>query len=370
MNGAFSATIPNLQVVWDSTSFRALMFCARSYQLGILQGWRGSAVDLEFGIYFATGTEIYAKERLNGRSKEDAITAALKRVLEDSWLDADDEYPDGKPWGGTYANEWRCTGTEPYRNARGNRAKCPYSHKGRWFPGDGPEQCGECGSCTVRERHYLPNDPKKNRKSLVTAVAYYCFEQPELPDSGGLYPIAFPDGTPAVELSFKLPLPFKTPDGQPYILAGHMDGIKRFSPSESFITDNKTTGSFIGPAYWKQYSPNIQVDIYDLAGSLLYPQLGIKGVAIEATQLFASGTARFAVHPFYRTEAQREETLQEIGWWLKQAERYAEENYWPMNKTNCKICNFNGICSKDPNQRERFLKADFTQNRWDPSKER
>lgn len=373
MNGSFSEINPNLQVVWDATSFRALMFCARSYQLGILQGWRGSAVDLEFGIYFATGAETYAKQRLAGRTREQATIAAVRRVVEESWIDDDTGLSgdaEGYPWGGSYASEWRCTGAEPYRNNRGNRAKCPFSHKGRWFPGDGPTTCGECGSCTVRERHYLPDDNKKNRHSLVTAIAYYCFEQPEFPDSGGLYPIAFADGTPAIELSFKLPLPFNTPEGQPYILSGHMDGIKRFSASESFITDNKTTGTFIGPYYWKQYSPNIQVDIYDLAGSLLYPALGIKGVAIEATQLFANGTARFAIHPFYRTEGQREETLSEIGWWLKQAERYATENYWPMNKTNCKICNFNGICSKDPAQRERFLKADFVQNRWDPSKER
>jgi len=46
----YSPTIPNLQIVWDSTSLRALQFCARSYQYGILHGWRGSAVDLEFGI--------------------------------------------------------------------------------------------------------------------------------------------------------------------------------------------------------------------------------------------------------------------------------------------------------------------------------
>lgn len=364
MNGSFSPTIENLQIVWDATSLRQLQFCPRSYQYGILQGWRNSAVDLEFGIYFANACERYAKSRLLGLSKSEATVSALQLVVEESWL------PEDKPWGGQYLNEWHCTGEKPYRNSKGNKAKCPYSHKGKWFPGDGPTCCGECGSKTITERHYLPDNDRKNRETLIIAVAYYCFEQPEQPGTGGLFPIAFPDGTPAVELSFKLPLPYTAPDGNTYTLAGHMDGIKSFSPAESFITDNKTTVSYLGATYWKQYSPNIQVDIYDLVGSMLYPELNIKGVAIEATQLVASGSARFATHPFYRTEAQREETLTEIGWWLREAEGYVENNYWPMNKTNCKMCAFNGICSKDPAQRERYLKADYVQKRWDPSIER
>lgn len=371
----YSPTIPNLQIVWDSTSFRALMFCPRSYQYGILQGWRGSAVDLEFGIYFASATEVYAKQRLLGKSKFEATLSAVKRVVRDSWLGegdgADYGYGEGagRPWGGEYSNQWHCLGETKFRNAKGNVAKCPYSFKGKWFPGDGPTTCGVCGSRTETQRRYIPFDKVKNRESLVRLVEWYCEEQPEELGGAGLSPYAFPDGTPAVELSFKLPLPYTTPDRQPYILAGHLDAIKTFGPIETFISDNKTTKAFLGPLYWKQYSPNIQVDIYDLAGSLLFPDLGIKGVAIEAAQTLAGG-AKFATQVFYRTEGQREETLQEIGWWLKQAERFAAENYWPMNKTNCKMCAFNGICSKDPAQRERYLKADFVQKKWNPLEER
>jgi len=371
----YSPTIPNLQVVWDSTSLRALMFCPRSYEYGILNGWRGSAVDLEYGIYFASATEVYAKARLMGRTKYEATLAAVQRVVEDSWTSENDGQDHGygvnagKGWGGEYEPQWRCTGTEKYRNAKGNAAKCPYSHKGKWFPGGGPDTCGVCHSPTQSERRYAPYDKVKNRESLVRLVEWYCEEQPDASGGAGLSPFAFPDGTPAVELSFKLPLPFQTPDGQPYVMAGHMDAIKTFGTIETFITDNKTTKSFLGPLYWKQYSPNIQVDLYDLAGSLLFPDLGLKGVAIEAAQTLVGG-AKFATQVFYRTEAQREETLHEIGWWIKQAERFAADNYWPMNKTNCKMCNFNGICSKDPAQRERFLKADFVQKRWNPLEER
>ncbi len=340
------------------------MFCPRSYKYGIIDGWRGSAVDLEFGIYFASATEEYAKSRLRGSSKIEATSEAVKRVVEDTW-----DYTRNVGWGGLYEEQWHCSGTTKYRNAKGNHAKCPYSHKGKWFSGAGSDTCGICGSPTVRERRYLPYDKVKNRESLVRLVEWYCEEQPEEFGGPGLSPYAFPDGTPAVELSFKLPLPFNTPDGQPYIMAGHMDAIKTFGPIETFVTDNKTTKGFIGALYWKQFAPNIQVDIYDLAGSLLFPDLGIKGVAIEAAQTLVGG-AKFATQVFYRTEGQREETLHEIGWWLKQAERFAQDNYWPMNKTNCKMCAFNGICSKDPSQRERFLKADFVKSHWNPAEER
>lgn len=371
----YSPTIPNLQVVWDSTSLRALMFCPRSYQYGILQGWRGSAVDLEFGIYFASATEMYAKSRLSGKDKHSSTIEAVRRVVEDSWIDegngVDYGYGEssGRPWGGEYSAQWRCTGATKYRNSKGNAAKCPYSHKGKWFPGEGPSTCGICNSPTLSERRYTPYDKVKNRESLVQLVEWYCEEQPEDFGGPGLSPFAFPDGTPAVELSFKLPLPYSTPDNQPYILAGHLDAIKTFGPIETFISDNKTTKSWLGEAYWKQFSPNIQVDTYDLAGSLLFPDLGIKGVAIEAAQTLVNG-AKFATQVFYHTEGQREETLSEIGWWLKQAERFAADNYWPMNKTNCKMCNFQSICSKDPAQRERYLKAGFVQKHWNPLEER
>lgn len=369
-------TIPNLQVVWDSTSIRALQFCARSYQLGILQGWRGSAVDLEFGIFFASATETYAKSRLEGASKAMATLAAIQRTVEDSWISEGDGLDHGygidagRPWGGRYVEQWRCTGTTKFRNSKGNVAKCPYSHKGKWFPGSGPSTCGMCGSPTHHERRYEPFDKIKNRETLIRLVEGYCDAQPETPLDRGLFPYKFPDGTPAVELSFKLPLPFTAPDGQPYIFAGHLDSIKILGGEEKFIADNKTTKGYLNDLYWKQYSPNIQVDNYDLIGTLLFPDLNLSGVAIEAAQVKASANPEYATNVFYRTEGQREETLREMGWWLRQAERYAEENYWPMNKTSCKMCSFNQICSKDPAQRERYLKADFVQKIWNPAEER
>lgn len=204
-------------------------------------------------------------------------------------------------------------------------------------------------------------------------MVQYCDEQSEDISEGtqsaGLKPFAFPDGTPAVELSFAIPTPWKVlQTGEVYILSGHMDSISHLA-MEYFITDNKSTKKPLDEKYWSQYSPNVQVDLYDLVGNLLYPQLNLRGVAIEGAQVLTGG-ARFAVKPMYRTEAQREEFWHEIEWWLKQAERYATENYWPMNRTACFLCPFKGICSKEPASRQMYLEGNFQKRHWNPLQER
>ena len=380
----YSAVKPKLQLAWDSTSLRALQFCARYYQLSQLEGWRGSSIDLEFGILFASSAETFKKVRAAGGSHEDASLAALRYAVENSWEHSEcancgtgtcegvcggdgREYL-GQPWGGHYEDQWHCTGTEPFKNAKGNRAKCPWSHKGKWFPPPSGDTCGVCGSPTETVRRYAPNDRLKNRETLVRLVIGYCDEQPQEIENGRRA-IIFPDGRAAVELSWKMPLPVVAKTGERFIASGHFDSLET-DGVENFVVDNKTTKSYIsGKDYWKQYAPNAQIDMHDVAGALLYPQLNIKGVMIDAAQVTASG-AEYASQIFYRNEAQRDEFLNEVKWWLEQAERYADDNYWPMNRTNCKFCDFNSICSKDPSQRERYLKADFTQRHWNPLEER
>jgi hypothetical protein len=361
----YSAANPKLQRAWDATSLKALMSCARFYQYSILEGWRPNVEgdDLTFGRLFAGATETYARGRLNALSKHDATKEALRYALAESY-DSEEQ----KPWSGHYAEQWHCLGTEKYKNKKGNAAKCPYAHKGVWFDAPGPSVCGECGSPTEHADNWISINPAKDRYSLIRLVAWYCDDQPEQASDAGLYPFAFEDGTPAVELSFRFPLSIKTPTGEPYLLCGHMDKIVSYS-SELFISDNKTTKKTLSQSYWKQYSPNIQVDLYDLAGSVLFPSLDLHGVLIEGAQTLVNG-ASFGLHPEHRTETMRRETLENIEWWIGQAERYATDNYWPMNKASCYLCQFKGICGAEPQMREGYLKANFTKRFWNPLEER
>lgn len=363
MSDGFSKHNPDLRLAWDSTSISAVQKCPRYYQYAYLEGYKGDAVDLEFGGYAASAFETYQKARIAGRTRDEATLDALKHVLVASWDTAT-----ATPWGGRYEEQWHCTGEEPYRNSKGNRAKCPYSHKGAFFPAPTPSICGECGSAVEESRNYIPNHNTKNRETLARLVVWYCLDQPEALEDG-LHSYVFPDGTAAVELSFAIPTPWKTKYGETYILAGHMDQIGVFG-EELFVVDQKTTTKGLDKKFFDSYNPSVQFDTYYTVGKLLYPDLPIKGLLIDASQTLVGG-AKFARYPYYKTEAQMEEHLKDIGFWIKLAEQYAEDHYWPMNKSACWLCGFKNICNKDPSERERYLKADFKKEpRWDPLKTR
>ena len=389
----FSSSIPNLQIVWDSTSLRSLQHCPYKYKLEILEGWRQiEAVDLEFGGMYQTAVEAFQKARLSGSSKEEAQDLALKTILEISGQ-YDDE---GKwvPWGGAYLDRWRClgqagikctvcegknkkqceacrgtgyeNGLRAYRNEQGNRAKCPWSHAGKWFLGDGPSTCGSCGSPTERGNHWVAYHPTKNRYSLVRLVIWFCEEQDE---TKGLQPYRFPDGTAAVELNGVIPLGGHAPSGEEYHLAVNIDEIVSFG-SENFILDNKSTGRSAGKFYFSQFSPDVQFDTYDMVGAILFPDLNLSGVMVRAAQTM-SGGARFQIHTIYKTQEQREEHWRDTQYWIKEAEKHALEDRWPQNKSKCAMCQFNGVCSRPASDREDALEENFVKRpRWNPIERR
>ena len=208
-------------------------------------------------------------------------------------------------------------------------------------------------------------DDKKNRDTLVRAVVWYCDDQRD----GPVRPYVFPNGHPAVELSFRLPLGLRARTGEEYMLCGHLDGLCVVNDDEIMVRERKTTQSTIGTYYFDGFAPNVQVDTYDLVSTILFPELKIKGVLLEATQA-AVQFARFHRQPMYRTPAQREEWLQEMLAYIQEAEECAARGHWPLRRTSCNLyggCPFRSICSKDPAVRERFLRGgDYVEQHWDP----
>lgn len=356
----FSAANPRLQHALDSTSLQNFEFCPTYYRYTNLEGWRGESVDLIFGGYFASALERYQKARLEGVTREDALMPALRWLLTETWRG-------GNPWGGHYEDHWRCTGTEKYKNAKGNAAKCPFSHKGATFPGHQPDMCGECGSPTEGTTVFVAPHSSKNRQTLVRLLIWYVEEQPERLEDG-LHPIRFPDGTPAVELTLQVSLDRKTPSGEPYTLNGHLDYFGRFG-EEVFPVDNKSTTKTLDKAFFGGYNPSLQLDNYDLMVSILYPGMA-EGVAVDAAQTMVSG-ARFARRLFYKTESQREEQLRTVHEIIDHMEVAAETGNYHMNKRNCWLCPFKDVCSKPPEGRERALEAQFTKGElWNPLRSR
>lgn len=368
---AFSAVNPNLQVAWDASSLKSLQFCPRYYQTNNLQGWQGDSVDLEFGRLIASGFEMYQKLRLGGSSVDDALVAVVRWALEETYYE-NDEYDSWQgdldtQWGGRYETMWKCEGTTKYKNAKGNRAVCPFAFKHAWFPGDPPDICVECKSGIHVERRYITENAK-NRQSLIRALIWYGLDQPENIEDG-FHPYTFPDGTMAVELSGRLPLPYKAPTGENYMLTWNFDYIGQMG-SELFIVDNKTTRKTLNAQFFDTYSPDTQFDTYSMLATLAYPGLNIRGVMVDAVQVMVGGV-ELGRHPYYKSEEQHEEHLHDLGWWIRAAEQYATESYWPMNKRSCWLCPFKKVCSQSPSQRDGYLASNFTKGpRWDPLHER
>lgn len=365
---------PQLQTAWDATSLRALMACPYRYYLSIVEGWRlaGPRIDLDFGILYhaalAEGMKVWAA----GGTRDEAQDASLAYAINHSghW-DGEQTFI---PWGGAYTLQWRCKGEKPYKNDKGNTAKCPYSHKlagdYKWFLSfpEVPDKCPGCGGGVHSEARWVPENKNKDRYTLVRAVVWYWEEQPETATQG-LQIVRFPDGRPAVELSFRIPSGVQNTYGEDIILCGHIDRMTQLGEGEYahvFFNDYKTTKKALNKSYFSQYTPDVQMDHYDLSVSIMFPTLKPRGGMVEGAQLLVGG-ARFASKPLYRTEAMREEYMEDLIYWLEQAERYAQEGRWPKNRASCALCQFKGVCALPPGEtRERALKAEYVKDPWNP----
>lgn len=363
MANAFSEMYPNVQLAWDASSLKSFQFCPRHYQYANLEGWQNPSVDLAFGRLIASALERYQKMRLDGSTKDEALLEVVKWAMKETY----DEVK-GTQWGGSYADMWKCDGTKKYKNAKGNAAKCPNAFERVWFPGPPPHICGNCGSSIRTDRLYQPDDGKKHRHSLLSAIIAYVDDQPEVL-TDGLHPYRFPDGTAAVELSGRLPLPLYTSAGEQFLVTWNFDYIGVFGGNK-YPVDNKTTTKGLDDKFFASYSVDTQFDTYDLVASIAYPDAGISGVMIDAISITAT-TINFGRREYHKTEAMREEHFYDLQWWIRQAEDAAMKGYWPMNKRNCWICPFKGVCSQDPSLRQGYLKSNFQkQERWNPLLER
>lgn len=202
----------------------------------------------------------------------------------------------------------------------------------------------------------------KTRFNLVRSIIWYLDQF----ENDVAKTVQLADGTPAVELSFRFELERMADSYQPYVLCGHLDRLVEFAGGY-YVMDRKTTGSTLGGYYFDGFNPDNQMSLYSIAGRLVY-NTPVRGVIIDAAQV-AVGFTRFDRGFSYRTETQQEEWLQDLNFWIDQAEHYAAEHYWPMNDRSCHNyggCPFRNVCSKDPAVRQSFLESDFEHRPWNP----
>jgi hypothetical protein len=314
---AFSAIQPNLQLAWDSTSLGALKKCPQYYKYVIIDGYISTEpnVHLEFGTLFHSATELYEHRRNSGLDHQQSLIDIIRWTILNTW-----DFKTNRPW--------------------------------------------------------TSDEPTKTRSTLIRTLIWYLDKYQD----DRLETVTLPNGKPAVEVSFRFSLSGDEFDtrfrsqttGEEFVLCGHIDKIAKFN-EKRWIIDLKTTKYELDSYYFRQYTPDNQVNTYDVAGAIIFDQ-EIAGVIIDGVQIIVN-SSRFKRHYIDRTPEQREEWLNELTIWLHTAEIYTVANHWPKNEKACGFgknrCAFWEICSTDPHSRQEWLDNKFIRRPpWNPLKVR
>lgn len=355
---SFSAITPDLQIAWDSTSLGTAKKCWRKYKLSIVDGWqsKGTSLHLRYGIIYHKGLEVYDHHICLGATHDVATREAVRKVAE-MCMD-----------GGWTGNKCpKCNGTGQVReDGDGEEIKCT--------------GCGGTGEEYVDRKWWDTNEglsekvAAANTKTVPNLIRSIVWYLERFGPNDPAKTVVLANGKPAVELSFRFDGGLQFSTGEELILCGHMDRVVTFN-SGLYVLDRKTTKTtidgFSAQKYFAQFSPNNQMSLYGLAGTIVLGT-AIKGVIIDAVQI-AKGFSRYERGFANRTEGQLQEWLDDTLYYIRQAEANARSGVWPMNDTACSDfggCPFQGICNKDPAVRETFLRSNFERRLWDPLENR
>lgn len=300
------------QFAWDATSISAAEKCPRYYQLSILEAWRPRdlSVHLKFGQIYAKALETFYKLLASGHDHESALVSIIHSAMIETWdyeLDDDGQpIPDsGAPWNSLHNT--------------------------------------------------------KTRETLIRSIVWY-FEHFRDDECST---VILPDGQPAVEYSFALPV-----EGD-IVFCGHIDRLVNYSGGV-YVMDQKTTGGTITPKFFSDFTPDIQMSMYAWAGSIIF-HIPISGVIIDGAQI-AVGFTRFERGFAHRPRGLLEEFYDSTMETIRRTIDYTLRDHFPMNRTACGNyggCQFRRICSRSPDVRDNFLRGDFYQGeRWDPIERR
>lgn len=216
----------------------------------------------------------------------------------------------------------------------------------------------------VNKKPWISDEPTKCRNTLLRSFIVYTdrFEK------SNLQTVTLSNGKAAVELSFRFEPGIKSRlTGEEILLCGHIDVIKSWT-EEDWILDKKTTKFALDDKYFAQYTPDVQVTTYTIAGNVAFHR-EVKGFIIDAMQVLVNGT-RFRRKEIARTPEQLEEFLREFKRYISDLETCIEEEYFPMNPEACGWgglqCRYRDVCSSAPEARLELLNVYYTRRIWDP----
>lgn len=319
----------NIQFAWDSVSLSTILECPQRYRYRIIEGWRNknpnSSIALAFGILVHYGIEQFHKRRALGDKYQDAVQAALIATMAKKERDGEATLYSRLP-----TNE----DIEEQKEAE-----------------------DEDGGINLR------NSKVRTRYHLWRTLVWY-FEQYR---NDPLKVVELANGKPAVEFSFRVGSGRSLSDGTELLVAGHFDKVVEFN-DQLFVSDVKTTKS-ITRQYFNLFDLSHQMTGYTLGGKLVLER-PVAGVVIDAMALQVGGV-QFARAFTVRTESQLNEYTDLLSYVGMQAERFYENDYYPLNTAACMFCEFKDVCRQPPELRHGYLNYLFKREvAWNPLKSR
>ena len=163
-----------------------------------------------------------------------------------------------------------------------------------------------------------------------------------------------PDGTPALEQRFEVPI---SDDGLRF--SGRIDKIVEFEGG-LYLCDTKTTKAALSDMYFRNYQPNNQVYAYLWAARHIL-DLPVRGFIIDAVQTGVH-FCRFNRAVFNVSNLSIDEWYNDTVYNLNVSDTYHAHQYYPANFTSCGNyggCKFREVCAESPDHRATLLKEDF-----------
>jgi PD-(D/E)XK nuclease superfamily len=238
-------------------------------------------------------------------------------------------------------------------------ARLAYCH------GKPPEEALLLGTTALIEE-YGDADSAGTSKSLdrmVGALEFYFSRYPLDADPARIARIV---GTPAVEWSFALPLPFNHPEtAEPLLYTGRTDAIVEFVGG-LYGLDDKTTSS-LGESWSKQWTLRSQFTGYAWAARTLgipFQGVLVRGVSILKTKY---DTAQAIINqPDWKIDRWVEHRNHVIGEMLK---AYSTGYFDAALDETCNeygACTFKSVCEVSPALEAQWLETNFVENEWSP----
>lgn len=304
-NGAFSRTLPGMQLAIDSTSLGEFKLCPRRYWYSIVRGLqpRAESVHLTFGILLHQGREQYEHMQAAGIGHEEALRAVVRNALAATWL--------------------------------------PKLGRG-----------------------WVSDHPSKNRLTLIRTLVWYL---DALGRDDPAETIRLGNGRPAVELTFRFDSGLRTASGEPIEFCGHLDRVARLG-DVNYICDIKTTEAALSPSWFSKFTPDNQIGMYTLASRVAFgtPIAGliIDGIQVGAT--FARFQRQPIPRTDGHVDEWLADTAWWIGQMEAIALR---GHWPMNDKACGMYggCPFRPVCSRPPGTREAWLATEYRTRVWDPT---